>query len=160
MRVSAAQRVKVASRAEAEIMRFGRPDPDTGLRPHALWHQHVHGVTLDAAQILKMQEMDENPNTVDVSCRRTGKTTVKELYALEYLATTPMQEEGIVAPRLQQSQIGLGYHLEAIRRSQMLSAYVAYKNGRRQMTDTGYQFFNASRAKAFGIMSQNDGDAT
>ena len=159
MRVSAAQRVKVASRAEAEIMRFGRPDPDTGLRPHALWHQHVHGVTLDAAQILKMQEMDENPNTVDVSCRRTGKTTVKELYALEYLATTPMQEEGIVAPRLQQSQIGLGYHLEAIRRSQMLSAYVAYKNGRRQMTDTGYQFFNASRATAFGIMSQIDGDA-
>lgn len=140
-------------------MRFGRPDPDTGLRPHALWHQHVHGVTLDPAQILKMQEMDEHLNTVDVSSRRTGKTTVKELYALEYLATKPFQEEGIVAPRLQQSQIGLGYHLEAIRRSPMLTAYVSYKNGRRQMTDTGYQLYNGSKATAFGIMSQIDGDA-
>jgi hypothetical protein len=35
----------------------------TGLRPHALWHKHVHNVELDPLQSLKMVEMDENPNT-------------------------------------------------------------------------------------------------
>lgn len=158
-RISAAQRVVVAHRAEAEILRFGRTDPNTGLRQHALWHKHVHGVTLDAAQILKMHEMDDHANTVDVSCRRTGKTVVKELHSLEELACTPLQEEGIVAPRLQQSQIGLKYHLDAIDRSQMLKSYIAYRNGRKQQTDTAYQFFNGSKATAFGIMSQIDGDA-
>ncbi|QZA82793.1 hypothetical protein K4H25_15315 [Deefgea piscis] len=140
-------------------MRYGRVDPATGLKPHALWHKHVHGVELDPMQVLKCIEMDNNPNTIDVSCRRTGKTTVKELYALMFLATNPFQEEGIVAPRLQQSQIGLGYHLDAIRRSEMLSAYISVKNGRRQMKDTQYQFANGSKATAFGIMSQIDGDA-
>ena len=77
--VSATERVQIAERAESEIMRFATPDPDTGVRPHALWHKHVHGVELDPMQCLKMQEMDDHPNTVDVSCRRTGKTAVKEL---------------------------------------------------------------------------------
>ncbi|MCX7206110.1 MAG: hypothetical protein NT086_09045 [Proteobacteria bacterium] len=158
-RISARERVIVQNRAEIEIMRYGRVDEATGMRPHALWHKHVHGVELDPMQVLKCIEMDNHPNSIDVSCRRTGKTTVKELYALEFLATTPHQEEGIVAPRLQQSQIGLGYHLEAIRRSEMLTAYIGVKNGRRQMKDTQYQFANGSKATAFGIMSQIDGDA-
>ncbi|WP_374349599.1 hypothetical protein [Chitinimonas sp.] len=159
IRVSPAQRAVIADRAEVEILRFGRPDPDTGLRQHALWHKHVHGVELDPAQILKMHEMDIHPNTVDVSCRRTGKTVVKELHSLEELACNSHQEEGIVAPRLQQSQIGLKYHLDAIDRSDMLKAFIGYKNGRKQKTDTAYTFANHSKATAFGIMSQIDGDA-
>ena len=107
---------------------------------------------------MKMQEMDDRKNTVDFSCRRTGKTAVKEMYCLEYLATHPFQEEGIVAPRLQQSQTNLMYHLDAIRRSPILTGYIAHKNGRRQMADLRYQFENGSKAVCYGIMSQIDGD--
>lgn len=150
-RLSAAQRTAGASRAEIEIMRYAHD--------HALWHKHVHNVTLDPVQILKCIEMDQNPNTIDVSCRRTGKTAIKEMYCLKHLATTPMQEEGIVAPRMQQSQNNLNYHLEAIRRSEILNAYVGYRNGRKQMKDMGYAFANGSKCGAFGIMSQIDGEA-
>lgn len=159
MRVTAAQRVQHASVAEQEIMRFAQPDPRTGLRPHALWHKHVHNVVLDPMQLLKMQEMDQHPNTVDFSCRRTGKTAVKEMYNLEQLATMPHQDCGIVAPRMQQSQNNLDYMLEAIRRAPMLSAYIAHKQGRPQLRDTGFEFVNHSRAAAYGIMSQVDGDS-
>ena len=65
-RLSASQRITVQDRAEVEIARFAHD--------HALWHKHVHNVTLDSVQILKCIEMDEHPNTIDVSCRRTGKT--------------------------------------------------------------------------------------
>lgn len=140
-------------------MRFARPDPATGLRPHALWHKHVHNVELDPVQVLKMLQMDQHRNTVDYSCRRTGKTSVKEMYNLERLATEAYQECGIVAPRMQQSQNNLDYMLEAIRRSQMLSAYVAFKQGRPQLRDTGFELANHSKAGAYGIMSQIDGDS-
>lgn len=159
MRVTAAERVQHASVAEQEILRFAAPDPRTGLRPHALWHKHVHNVELDPVQCLKMQEMDDHRNTVDFSCRRTGKTAVKEMYNLERLATEPYQECGIVAPRMQQSQNNLDYMLEAIRRSPMLGAYIAYKQGRPQLKDTGFEFANHSKGSAYGIMSQIDGDA-
>ncbi len=158
-RVSRAERIIVASRAEQAIMQYARPDPATGIRPHALWHKHVHNVELDPVQVLKMVEMDAHPNTVDVSCRRTGKTAVKEMYLLEHNATTAHQTAGIVAPRQQQSQNNLNYHLDAIRRSEMLRAFIAYKQGREQVSDTKYQFANGSGAAAYGIMAQIDGDA-
>lgn len=157
MRVSAAQRAKSSTVAEAEIMRFAQPVD--GIRPHALWHKHVHNVELDPMQLLKMQEMDEHPNTVDFSCRRTGKTAVKEMYNLEQLATLAHQDCGIVAPRMQQSQNNLNYMLDAIKRSPMLRAFIAYEQGRPQLKDTGFQFMNKSRATAYGIMSQVDGDS-
>lgn len=150
-RVTASDRVKVSHRAEQEILRY-KDD-------HALWHKHVHGVELDPMQVLKCIEMDQHPNTIDVSCRRTGKTAVKELHALKHNATTPFQEIGIVAPRVQQSQNNLNYHLDAIRRSPMLKGYIANKSGREQLSDTKYQFANGSKGSAYGIMSQIDGDA-
>ena len=153
-----AERLKIQHRAEKEIMRYAQPDPETGIKPHALWHKHVHNVDLDPMQVLKMVQMDSKRNTVDFSCRRTGKTAVKEMYCLEYLATVPFQEEGIVAPRLQQSQTNLMYHLDAIRRSPILSGWIGYKNGRRQIGDTQYKFNNNSKAVCYGIMSQIDGD--
>lgn len=159
MRVTAAERVRSSSVAEDEIARFARPDARTGLRPHALWHKHVHNVELDPVQVLKMLEMDRHRNTVDYSCRRTGKTSVKEMYNLERLATEAYQECGIVAPRMQQSQNNLDYMLEAIRRSPMLSAFIAYKQGRPQLKDTGFEFANHSKGGAYGIMSQIDGDS-
>ncbi|KAF0812812.1 hypothetical protein IGB42_02655 [Andreprevotia sp. IGB-42] len=158
-RVTRAQRVQSANRAEVEIQRFARVDAGTGIRPHVLWHKHIHNVELDPVQVLKMQEMDQHANTIDVSCRRTGKTAVKEMHCLEQLATTPYQEEGIVAPRMQQSQTNLTYHIDAIRRSDILSSYIMVKGGREQLRDTGYQFVNHSKASAYGIMSQIDGDA-
>lgn len=158
-RTSAAQRAKSSLVAEREIMRFALPDPVTGIRPHALWHKHVHNVELDPIQCLKMQEMDAHPNTVDFSCRRTGKTAVKEWHNLEELATSPFQECGIVAPRMQQSQNNLNYLIDGIRRSEMLSAFIAHRQGRPQLKDTSFQFVNGSKAMAYGIMSQIDGDS-
>ncbi|HYE71583.1 MAG TPA: hypothetical protein VD932_08690 [Aquabacterium sp.] len=159
MRISAAQRKKSSIVAEREVMRFAEPDPQTGIRHHALWHKYVHNVELDPMQLLKMQEMDEHAYTVDFSCRRTGKTAVKEMYNLEQLATKPYQECGIVAPRMQQSQNNLNYMLDAIKRSEMLKAFIQYDSGRPQLKDTGFKFVNHSQAAAYGIMSQIDGDA-
>jgi hypothetical protein len=159
VRTSARQRAQSSVVAEREIMRFAIPDPETGLRPHALWHKHVHNVELDPLQCLKMAEMDEHANTCDFSCRRTGKTAVKEMYNLEELATEPDQECGIVAPRMQQSLNNLGYMLDAIKRSPPLRAFIKYDNGRPQLKDTGFQFENHSKAGAYGIMSQIDGDS-
>jgi hypothetical protein len=159
MRSTAAQRRKSSLVAEREIMRFAVADPVTGLRPHALWHKHMHNVELDPMQCLKMAEMDVHLNTVDYSSRRTGKTFVKELYNLEALATNSHQECGIVAPRMQQSQNNLNYMTDAIKRSEVLSAFIAYDSGRKQLRDTGFQFVNLSKASAYGIMSQIDGDS-
>lgn len=148
-RVSKAQRLKAQSVAEREVMRFQGD--------HAAWHKHVHNVELDPAQVLKMIEMDQHPNTIDYSCRRTGKTAVKEMYLLEWNATHADQELGIVAPREAQAMVNLNYHLEAIRRSPILEAWLAHKSGRTQLADTYYQFSNRSLARAYGIMAQVDG---
>lgn len=143
------QRIRLRNVAEGEIQRFAGD--------HGLWHKHVHDVELDPAQVLKMVEMDQCPNTIDYSCRRTGKTAVKELYELENLALHADQELGIVAPREAQSINNLNYHLDAIRRSEILTAWLGYKNGRKQQGDTYYQFANRSVARAYGIMAQVDG---
>lgn len=148
-RISGAKRVELSNVAEKHIMKYAGD--------HAMWHKYVHNVELDAVQILKMKEMDIHPNTIDFSCRRTGKTAVKELYNLEFNATNSDQELGVVAPRMAQSIKNLMYHNEAIDRSQMLSAYIAYKNGRRQKSDSKYEFMNKSKAEAYGIMAQVDG---
>jgi hypothetical protein len=148
-RISAKRRIELAHVAEREVMRFADD--------HALWHKHVHGVELDAAQVLKCIEMDEHRNTIDFSCRRTGKTAVKELYNLMYMATHSDQELGIVAPREAQSLVNLGYHLDAIRRSEILDNWLMYKSGRKALSDTKYQFANRSIAQAYGIMAQIDG---
>jgi len=124
---------------------------------HALWHKFVHGVELDAVQLLKMQEMDDHPNSIDFASRRTGKTAVKEMYNLEMNATHADQELGIVAPREAQSLVNLGYHLDSIRSSEMLEHFINYTSGRKQLADTYYQFANNSLARAYGIMAQVDG---
>lgn len=124
---------------------------------HALWHKYIHNVTLDPMQILKCIEMDLHRNTIDFSSRRTGKTAVKEMYNLKSLATNPDQELGIVAPREAQSIVNLNYHLDAIRRSPILTAWINFKSNRVQMADTYYQFANRSRAQCYGIMANVDG---
>lgn len=148
-RISRAQRISMQIVAEREINRY-RGD-------HALWHKHVHGVTLDPMQVLKMLEMDRSNYSVDFSSRRTGKTAVKELYLLEHNACNADQEVGIVAPREAQSLVNLGYHLDAIRRSSLLTAWIGMRAGRATMADSYYQFANRSIARAYGIMAQVDG---
>lgn len=148
-RISSAQRVELRHRAEAEVLRYADD--------HALWHKHVHDVELDPMQVLKCIEMDRHANSIDFSCRRTGKTAVKELYLLRYNAIHSDQEEGIVAPREAQSIVNLNYHLEAIRRSEILMAWLDYRAGRQQLADTYYKFANRSTARAYGIMANVDG---
>lgn len=148
-RTSGAQRIEMWNVAEREILKY----KDN----HFLWHKHIHNVELDAIQLLKCADMDEHDNTLDFSSRRMGKTYVKELYLMKYLACNRDQELGIVAPREAQSIVNMGYHLDAIRRSGALSAYINIKQGRRQMADTKYQFSNLSMAVAYGIYGQIDG---
>lgn len=148
-RTTGEQRRALHGVAEKAIMKYADD--------HYLWHKHVHNVELDAIQILKCHEMDKYPMTLDFSSRRMGKTAIKELYFLKQMATTHDQELGIVAPRQAQAQVNLGYHLEAIRRSEMLDAFVEVKQGRKQMADTYYQFANKSKVSAFGIMANVDG---
>ncbi|WP_020396117.1 hypothetical protein [Thiolinea disciformis] len=148
-RISGTQRIEMWSEAEREIQRFAGD--------HYQWHKHIHKVTLDPIQVLKCTEMDEHAQTVDFSSRRMGKTAVKELYMLKYLATHADQELGVVAPREAQSVVNLNYHLEAIRRSEVLSAYIDVRAGRKQMADTYYRFANKSKAQAYGIMANVDG---
>jgi len=148
-RTSATQRLKLVNLAEQEIMRYAGD--------HAMWHKHIHNVELDPVQVLKMKEMDQFNNTIDFSSRRTRKTSAKELYNLEYLACNADQELGIVAPRQAQAMTNLNYQLEAIDRSPVLSSYIKFTNGRKQKSDTKYQFANRSKAFAEGIMAQVDG---
>ena len=148
-RVSSQQRIEISNVAEREIVRYADD--------HFLWHKHVHNVELDPMQILKMMEMDLHPNTVDFSSRRTGKTACKEMYCLEYNATHPDQELGVVAPREAQALVNIGYHTDAIRRSEILSSYIKFKSGRPQLADGFYEFVNGSKARAYGIMAQVDG---
>lgn len=150
-RVSARQRIQVQHRAEAEVLRYADD--------HAMWHKHVHGVELDPVQILKCIEMDAHRNTVDFSCRRTGKTFVKELYCLKHLATHAHETEGIVAPRETQSLTNLSYHMDAIKRSEILKGWLGFERGRTTWADTYYRFANKSGAQAYGIMAQIDGDS-
>ena len=148
-RVSGAARLRAHSRAHEEILRYQHD--------HALWHKHVHNTDLDTMQVLKCLEMERCSYTIDYSCRRTGKTAVKTLYNLKFMACNPDQEVGIVAPRLAQSQVNLRYMTDAIARSEMLKAFVAYDRGRRQLADTYFKFANQSRAQAYGIMANVDG---
>lgn len=148
-RVTAKERRRMQGLAEHEVLRY-KDD-------HAMWHKHIHDVTLDPMQVLKCIEMDQHANTIDNSCRRTGKTAVKEMWNLMYLACHSDQELGIVAPKEAQSLVNLNYHLEAIRRSDVLSGFIDYRNGRKQMSDTSYRFANRSVARGYGIFSQIDG---
>lgn len=148
-RISPAQRAREQHIATREVMRYAGD--------HFAWHKHVHNVVLDPVQLLKMELMDQNPMTIDNSCRRTGKTSTKELWCLEFVATHPDQEEGIVAPREAQAKVNLNYHLDAIRRSPILDAYLNYDRGRKQFSETQYQFSNRSKVASYGIMAQVDG---
>lgn len=148
-RVTGTERVEAWSQAEREIQRYAHD--------HYLWHKHIHNVDLDPIQILKCIEMDEHSNTLDFSSRRMGKTAVKELFFLKYLACNADQELGIVAPREAQSLTNLTYHQDAIRRSEILNAYIDVRQGRRQLADTYYRFANRSKAAAYGIMANVDG---
>lgn len=148
-RVSPASRIRGQIVAERELKRYAGD--------HSKWHKHVHNADLDPVQLLKMEEMDREPQTIDFSCRRTRKTTTKEMHCLEYLACNADQEEGIVAPREAQAQVNLRVHLDAIRRSPILDAYLMYDRGRKQFSETRYQFANRSVAQSYGIMAQVDG---
>lgn len=148
-RVTPAQRIKLRNVAEDEIMKYAGD--------HAAWHKHTHKTELDPVQVLKCIEMDRHKNTVDFSCRRTRKTSCKELYNLKELFTTADQELGIVAPREQQARVNLNYHLDAINRSPMLQAFIAFERGRRWISDTHYKTAARSVAASYGIMGQVDG---
>lgn len=148
-RITKQQRLTMQSVAEREVMKYSRD--------HALWHKYVHNVDLDPMQILKCIEMDEHPATIDVSCRRSRKTSTKELRNLKILATEADQELGIVAPRLQQAMVNLRYMTDAVDRSPILQNYLHYRNGRQQKSETKLQFANRSIAQPYGIYSQIDG---
>ena len=147
---TANERIEMAVVAEREILRY----KDDQIK----WCKHVVGIDLDPIQQLKFHLMDKHLNTVDVSARRTRKTTAKELHTLKRLATEPDHEHNIVAPKEDQSKESFTRNIaEAVRRSPILLAYILWKNAKRQLSDVGLEFLNHSRSKCFGITSNLDG---
>lgn len=148
-RLSAKQRISISSNAEQAILKYKGN--------HFLWHKYIHNIELDPMQLVKMHQMDQHKLTRDHSCRRTGKSFVCEMHTLEYMATQSDQSLGVVAPKRDQAVKSLKYHIDAIDRSEALTAYIQYKNGRKQKRDGGYTFFNNSVAECYGIMGEVDG---
>lgn len=144
-----AERVELANVAEREILRH-KDD-------NVLWTKHVTGIDLDPIQQTKMALMDEHPDTVDVSARRTRKTTAKELHILKRLATEPDHEHNVVAPKEDQAQNSYKMIAETVRRSPILLAYLRWKDGKRQLSDTRLEFTNFSKSRTYGITSNLDG---
>lgn len=146
---SRTERVELANIAEREIQKHADDN--------VLWIKNILGIDLDPIQTLKMELMDEHFDTVDVSARRTRKTTAKELHTLKRLAVEPNHEHNVVAPKEDQSKESFKIIAEAVRRSPVLSAYLRWKDGKRQLSDMSLEFNNYSRSRCFGITSNLDG---
>lgn len=122
------------------------------------WMRHITGEVADPWQVVEMAEIKANPNTLVVWPPRFGKTWGMEAVCLEELATNVRETELIFAPKQEQANNALREHLDWIERSPILREYIAYRRGKRQLSDTKYEFVNGSRAKTFGILGHFDSE--
>lgn len=145
-----ARRIKIANRAEKEIMKYAG---DT-----ATWMAHVTGEVANAWQVVAMTEIKENPNSLIVWPPRFGKTWSMEAVCMEELFTNPRETELIFAPKQEQANNALREQLDWIEASPILKEYIAYKRGKRQLSDTKFELINGSRGKTFGILGHFDSE--
>lgn len=144
------KQIKIANRAEAEIMRYA---DDT-----VLWMRHCTGQEADPWQCLFIHEIESHPNSIIVEPPRFGKTWSMEAVDCKELFTLPKESLMIFGPKQEQANNALNEQLEWIESSEILKNYIAVKRGKRQISETKFQLLNGSRAKTFGIWSQFDSE--
>lgn len=145
-----ANRIQVANRAEEAIKKFS---DDT-----VLWIKDKAGQDADTWQQLAIYEIESFPNSMIVWPPRFGKTWAMEAVNLKENYCNARESLMIFAPKQEQANNALREHLDWIEGSEILKAYVAYRRGKRQLSDTKYELMNRSRAKTFGIFSHFDSE--
>ena len=143
-------RITVANRAEQEIVRF---KGDT-----VLWMKHCTNQEADVWQIIFIEEIESNPNCLIVEPPRFGKTWSMEAVCMKELFCFPKETELIFGPKRDQADNALREHLNWIEGSELLSAYIAHRRGKRLLSDRKYELVNGSRAKTFGILGHFDSE--
>lgn len=142
-------RIKTASLAEAEINRYKNEK--------VLWFKHVCNVELRAPQLIWMDEVEQNPFVLLCAQPRLGKTFGVEMVDLFECSTTPFEDGRTFAPNLAQAGDSFNYQFQAINNSEILSAYIAWEHGKKQLSSMRYKFFNQSNWKIYGIQSDFEG---
>jgi len=141
---------RASLRVEEAVMKFkGQP---------ALWIKDKTGKTADPWQVVAMEVIKEHPKVLQVWPPRFGKTWDMEAVCLEEVATNPYEREMIFGPVQKQANNALKEQLEFIEISEILSAWIATRRGKRQISETKYEFINRSGAETFGIRSNFDSE--
>jgi hypothetical protein len=147
--------IKVAnkSRIEEAVMRHS---DDT-----VKWLYDKTGQMADPWQAIEIAEIEENPRCLVVWPPRFGKTWGMEAVCLKEIATNAYEREMIFGPIQKQANNALKEQLVWIETSPILNQWVAYRRGKKQLSETKYEFWNLSGAETFGILSHFDSeDAT
>jgi len=145
-----ASQIRVRNQAEQAVMRYAA-DP-------LLWLKDVCDFTPRPTQMVNIREILEHSKILDLAPPRFGKTVEVEMAGLYETATTPFEDYRIWAPKYDQAINSLRYQTDAIESSQILSAWIATKKGKRQLSTTSYEFWNRSNAKSFGMSSNFEGE--
>lgn len=122
------------------------------------WIKHKTGKDLDPWQIVEVLEIKQNPLSLVVWPPRFGKTFGMEAVCMEEMATNPYEREMLFAPTKNQAMNALQEHLDWIESSPILSAFIAVRRGKRQISESKYEFKNRSQAECFGINSAFDSE--
>jgi len=142
--------IKLANRAEKEIKKF--------VDNNYLWLKHICNFECRPPQVVWADEIEKNPYIVIMAPPRFGKTNLVELMCLKDTATHPWEEGRTWAPKEDQAKNSLKYQLSAIENSEVLSAYIAVRDGKRQKSTKHYEFWNGSNWKIFGQNSNFEGE--
>ena len=149
MSVSSKQ-IKLVNRLEEAIMRYADNTP--------LWIKDKTGQEADPWQIIEIDEIEKHLNSLVIWPPRFGKTWGMEAVNLKELATNPEENLMIFGPKQDQANNALREHLNWIETSEILRNFVAERRGKRQLSETKYEFWNRSRAKTFGMLSYFDSE--
>jgi len=144
------QTIRIVNRAEEAIMRFSDNT--------VLWIKDKTGQEADPWQQIAIREIEEHPNTLICWPPRFGKTWSMEAVNLKELACNPGENLMIFAPKQEQANNALKEHLDWIESSDILRNFIAVRRGKRQLSETKYEFWNRSRAKTFGILGHFDSE--
>ena len=140
----------VKIRAEEAVMRYSE---DT-----VLWLKDKTGKDADPWQRVAIMEIEQNPRTLLCWPPRFGKTWAMEAVCMKELACNPYEREMLFGPIQKQGNNALREHLDWIETSEILSAWIAHRRGKRQISESKYEFQNHSQAETFGIQSNFDSE--
>lgn len=124
----------------------------------ALWLKDKTGWDLDPHQLIYVDEIKANNNCLAIAPPRAGKTVAMEAVDMEEMFTVPRSDLMMFAPKQDQANNALKYHLDWIEPSEILNSFIAFRRGKKQLAETKYELWNGSRAKTFGLKSNFDSE--